>query len=399
MKSGYVTRSIVRFGYVQVLSKIWKGVIFSKFSPFRLKEVPDPVVKFPKEVLVENILAGICGTDMSLIQAKVDLRVAPSAISKYDKMYLGHENLARVLDTGEKVTKFKKGDRVTVAKGLDCNLQELDLCESCQNGYPFLCKNNSLATEQLMEIGGGFGELWKYHEDQLIMVPDDISDELAVLTEPMSIGVRAVLRRLPKKGDKVLVWGAGIIGQLTIVALRYLVPDVEVYAIVRYDFQGKIARKYGANVLISPSWENITEITDGKLYRGSLGNKMILGGFDIIYDCVGSSHTVSTSLRWTKAGGAVVLIGINFSMQKIDLNPIWYQEVDLIGSLVSGREYYKEKEMHTFEICFEIMMSGVIDADDFISHKFRLSEYKQAIRTLQNKKKTKGMKVVFDYRD
>jgi threonine dehydrogenase-like Zn-dependent dehydrogenase len=363
-----------------------------------MNEVPDPKIEFPNDVIVENRLSGICGTDMSLMQAKIDLRVAPAALSKYDRMYLGHENMAIVKEVGEGVENFSQGDRVTVLKGQDCLLLEIELCDACISGAPYLCKNNSLDSPQNIDTGGGFSEFWKYHEGQLRKIPDGISDELAVLTEPLSVSIRAVLRCLPKAGDKVLIWGAGIIGQLTLVAVKYLVPEADVYMITRHQFQTDLAKKYGATVLHTPSWEQIVDITDGILYKGKLGNKMILGGFDLILDCVGNDTTIDKGLRWTKAQGTVVLVGANFHKMKVDLSPIWYQEVNLIGSLISAEENYDNKKMHTYDLCFDIMRSGVMDVEDFITHKFTLDEYKEAFSAAQNKKKSKAIKVVFDFR-
>jgi threonine dehydrogenase-like Zn-dependent dehydrogenase len=376
----------VKFAIVQIVRKFWKGVVYSRLSPFSVQDMPDPIIEYPDEVIVENLLSGICGTDMALLQAKIDLRVAPAALSKYDKMYLGHENLAKVKQVGGKVTGFEIGDRVTVVKEQHCHLLKLDACHACQKGLPFLCENSSIPSDKQMNTGGGFSEYWKYHQGQLILVPDSVSDELAVLTEPLSVTVRGVLRRPPNKNSTVLVYGAGIIGQLTIIALKSLFPSTKVYAIAKYNFQADIAKKYGAIPLRSPSWDDIAEITKGKLHSGSLRNKMLIGGFDVIYDCVGNAQTINKALRWTKATGAV------------DLSPIWYQEVDLIGSLILGKEEYDNKIVDTYELAFSILDSGTIDANDLITHKFHLNDYKQAIKTLQNKGKSKGMKVVFDYR-
>ena len=116
VKSGFVSRNLVKFAIVQIIGKLWKGVIYSRLSPFSVQEIPDPIIEYPNEVIVKNLLSGICGTDMALLQAKVDLRVAPAALSRYDRMYLGHENLAKVKQVGDKVDGFEIGDRVTVVK-------------------------------------------------------------------------------------------------------------------------------------------------------------------------------------------------------------------------------------------------------------------------------------------
>jgi hypothetical protein len=69
-------------------------------------------------------------------------------------------------------------------------------------------------------------------------------------------------------------------------------------------------------------------------------NRTIVGGFDVTFDCVGSAHTVQDSLRWTRAGGTVVLVGVSLQPLRVDLSPVWYQEVRLIGIVAHGMEMW-----------------------------------------------------------
>ncbi|MHA2501427.1 MAG: zinc-dependent alcohol dehydrogenase [Candidatus Kariarchaeaceae archaeon] len=399
MKAGFVERNFFKAGLVKALNKIWPGVIFSRLSPFNVAEMDQPEIEFDTEVLVDHIYSGICGSDISLLNSRADPRVAPAALSRYNRIYLGHEILARITKVGPAVEGFEVGDRVTVMHGQTCALIGREECHSCQSGLPYLCKNTSQKSSQHLDTGGGWAPHWKYDYRQLMKIPDDISDEHAVMTEPLGVGIHAVLRRPPKAGEKVLVYGAGFIGMATLIAAKYFAPDAEVYVLTRYDFQAEMVEANGGIPLREQDYTKIAELTDAYHFKGLLSNEMLLGGFDVVYDCVSTDDTIKNSVRWSRARGTVVLVGVHLYLSSIDLTPVWYQEVDLIGSYGRGREEFDDRVMDTDEIAFEIYRSGMVDPSQLITHKMRLSEYREAINVLANKKKSKAMKVVFDYTD
>jgi threonine dehydrogenase-like Zn-dependent dehydrogenase len=137
----------------------------------------------------------------------------------------------------------------------------------------------------------------------------------------LSVGLHAALRRLPQPGERALVVGCGTIGLAVVEALRVLSPRSHITAMARYPQQVQMARVLGADEVIvhEEPYAAIARITAGKLYTGAFGSRMILGGFDVVYDCVGTGRTVQDSLRWTRAGGAVVLTGISLGRMHVDL--------------------------------------------------------------------------------
>ena len=102
------------------------------------------------------------------------------------------------------------------------------------------------------------------------------------------------------------------------------------------------------------------------------------------------------SLRWTQAGGAVVMVGIKFAPLKLDLNPIWYQEVDLVGLYAHGVELWKGETRHTFDLVIELMRQGKITVDGLITHRLPLTQWRQAVNTTLDKRNG-IIKVVLDY--
>ena len=137
-------------------------------------------------------------------------------------------------------------------------------------------------------------------------------------------------------------------------------------------------------------------ITAGKLYTGALKNRMILGGFDVVYDCVGSAHTLQDSLRWARAGGTVVLAGISVKRMHLDVTPIWYQEVDLIGIFNHGTEEWAGERQPTFDLSVDLLRQGKLTAEGFITHRFPLDQWRVAVRTAMDKR-SGALKVALDY--
>jgi NADPH:quinone reductase-like Zn-dependent oxidoreductase len=240
------------------------------------------------------------------------------------------------------------------------------------------------------------------HEQQLFRISPEMNDEQAVLLEPTAVALHAVLRRLPRPGDNVLIIGAGTIGLLTLQVIHALVPDAIVSVMARYPFQIEQATRMGASHIIYPhdSYQEVEGITGAKLFTGGFNNKMLLGGFEVIFDAIGTRKTLHDSLRWVRAGGATVLIGVSLHTMQLDLTPIWYQEIDLIGALAHGVETWpigSFERRSTFSIAAEMIENELLYPEKLITHHFALTNYRSAFATATSKSQSRSIKVVFDY--
>jgi threonine dehydrogenase-like Zn-dependent dehydrogenase len=248
-----------------------------------------------------------------------------------------------------------------------------------------------------MDSGGGFSPYMVMHRSQPFLVPPTLTDDQAVLLEPVAVGVHGVLRHAPEPGDRVLVIGAGTIGLLTLAVAKALQPDAEYWCVARYPFQEEMARKMGAEGVIPDEKGNYREVAkaSGARYFSRMGNRILLGGFDVIYDSVGNDTTVNNALRWARGGGHVVLLGVNFKPGKIDYSPVWHQEVSLEGI----NSHATEADGRTsWDIAAELMGGGRVDIDGIITHRFPLEEYRRAIDTFLHKGSTKATKIVIEHR-
>jgi threonine dehydrogenase-like Zn-dependent dehydrogenase len=402
MQSIFVEKNIPKMLLLKAMGAVWPEWCWTKLSPVTVADLPEPPLPGPRWIRVANRLCGICASDLSMLFVRVDPSVGPAALPGNRRFYLGHEVVGNVVETGPKVTRFKPGDRVIMDSrvfGPHCLSQEIEpVCRPCAEERYSLCENASAGIGP-RGVGGGWGSGYTAHETEIFPVPKDLTDDAAVLMEPMAVAVHAVLRRPPENGDRVLVVGAGTIGLFAVQAARAACPDCRIAVSARYPFQRELARRFGADDFLESrnGYGSAAEITGAKWYRATLNKGMLLGGFDVVYDCVGSADTVEDGLRWTRAGGTVVLVGMDLRRLKVDLNPVWYQEVTLIGSQGHGVDDFQGKRMHTYDRVVEWLRVGKLKDEGIITHRFPFAEYKRAVQTAFSKERHKTIKVVFKY--
>lgn len=397
MKSIYFDVNIPKILATKVLAPVFPPVYFSPLSPVRYGEIPDQKLPGPNWVRVKNILAGICGTDLAMFYVKASPGISLAALPGVPRVFMGHEIAGTVAETGSGVNDLKTGDRVTLQRYLPCcSIKGIEPpCGPCAEGNYNLCENFS---EGAMpgNCGAGFGDHCMVHRSQLVKVPDTMSDEEVVLIEPVAVSLHAVLRRPPKDGEKVLVLGGGTIGLNVIQFAKLINPRCIVYLLEKIAFKKELGRKLGADHLIEGDpYEAIAKATGGKLYRGPLGNSTMLGGFDLVYDCVGYSRTIHDSLRWIRAKGDYVMIGNQLEPVTFDQTPVWQQELRITGVNAHGMENYQGERASSFALAIKMMEEKKINLDGFVTHRFPLTEYRKAFK-LFKKKADRVIKVVFE---
>lgn len=382
----------------RALGWVWRDAYFSSLAPLQVQNVPRAQLPGRDWVRVRNRLAGICGSDMHFIYADGDFRIAPAALPMHTHTYPGHEVVGEVIEVGEDVTHVQVGDRVALQYEQCClTTGTLPMCQACARGNYNLCEQGKFAGPE--QIGGGWSEEMLVQEQQVFRVPQALSDEQAVLLEPTSVALHAVLRHVPQPGEHVLIMGAGTIGLLVLQAIRAVAPQATVSVMARYPFQVEQATRMGAASILYPqdSYNGVVRETGARLFTGILGNKMLLGGYDAIYDTIGTQRTLEDALRWTRAGGALVLVGVDLHLKRLDLSPVWYQEVSVLGSIGHGTEDWMGQRRSTFSVAAELIEQGLLHPEKLLTHRFALTNFKEAIHTMKRKGQTRAIKVVFDY--
>ena len=400
MRTMILQVSVPRILLTRLLGCISKATYFAPVSPLRLLDLPDPPLPASDWVRVRNRLCGICGSDLHQLFVDAGLDVAPVALPSHQRIYLGHEMVGQVVEIGAAVEDFKVGDRVVRwGRADDCRARGCaELCPACARGHRVLCQFASEPREH-HPIGGGFGDSFITPASTLLPVPGDLSDEQAIFAEPAAVAIHAAYRRPVEAGERVLVLGCGTIGFLLIQSIRALQPACEITAVAQFPWQADLALEYGAQHVFLADDDGFAEtarLTGARLHEGKAGNRMLLGGFDLIFDVVGIESTLNNALRWTRAGGTVVLVGVNLHRMRLDVTPVWYQEVNLIGAVGHDVVTWEGEYLSTFELAMRWMQTGKLDCDGLLTHRFPLDDYRQAFLTAVDKQNHRSIKVAFD---
>jgi threonine dehydrogenase-like Zn-dependent dehydrogenase len=399
MKALWFDNDIKKILALQAGKVFSRNAVFSFFSPFRYGDIEEPAIPNPRWLKVRNKRCGLCASDIHIMFADVSPKAFPAAVPGLGRIYLGHELVGEVMELGAEVAGFALGDRVAQPIQFpSCNQMEISPpCRHCADGNYTLCENVGTRPEASEHPGAGFSPFMVLHRSQPFKIPSGMSNDAAVLLEPTSCAVHAVLKRTPKSGDRVLVVGSGAIGLLTLAAVRAFQPDARVYVSARYPFQAEQAERMGAQGIFlgrEATYKGIEQTCGARLISAPFGNRIVMGGFDVVYDSVGNDASVGDSLRWARAGGIVVLIGVNMKPGAFDYTPVWYREVDLIGIYAHGMEASGET---TFKIAARLLAEERIRVDGIITHHFPVRDYREAIRAFASKGKSKAIKIVLEH--
>ncbi len=394
-------RSVLRYVLGQVANRFARKRFFAGLSPLRLEDV-EFIPADPSWVPLRVLMCGICGSDISLLKGAESYLMEPYASLP---SILGHEIVARVEDHSTE-TGFKTGERVVVEPVLCCEARGLPLCPACVAGNYNVCENfleGPIAPGAFLgynaSASGGMAEMTAAHPSRLIRVPDSLTDEEVVLADSLASALQPVLTSFPKDGDRVVVYGAGILGQHVVRSIKALGADVSVTVIARHPFQVDLAKAGGADtVLRSPSRQELASAVQGKYVPTTLGGGNIEGGADILYDCVGSSRSFEDGLLALRAKGTYVMIGTAGSISKADVSSLWFRELTLKGSATYAYADFKGKQVRTYEVALELLASSDFDTNGLLSHTFPLADYKKAFAVSFDKGPEATMKTAFDLR-
>jgi threonine dehydrogenase-like Zn-dependent dehydrogenase len=399
--------NVPKFIAAKALGAVFGNRIFysGPFRTIRLKDIPEPTLPTPEWVKLRTTYCGFCGSDLHLIS----LHDSPTA-SPFTSFpcVLGHEIVAEVVEVGSRVSLFKPGDRVVINPALGCRTRGIDpSCPVCRSGRPGSCENfaqGNLPPGMFIGINsgvnGGFAPYLSAHESQLFHVPDALNPESAVMTEPLAVALQTLFDNLPANGEKILVIGGGVIGNLIIQSTRVLAPGCRIALIDPSSVAVEFAGRAGADDII-PAGEvfgRTAQITGAKIYKPMLGMKIPMGGFHRIYDTVGSAATLNLSMRLLAARGTLSVVGIGGDV-KLDLTPLWLKLQTIKGVYASGSVTLDGKERHVFDIALDFMNRKKINADILVTHKFSIEEYRRMIQVNLHKDRHRAAKTVVSFMD
>jgi L-iditol 2-dehydrogenase len=265
---------------------------------------------------------------------------------------MGHEAAGVVAKAGANVKDFKEGDPVTFDSTVYCGA-----CFFCSRGDVNLCDNRQVLGVSTPDFRrhGAFAEYVAVPRRIAYKLPASLPFERAAMIEAVSVAVHAVNITPVRLGDTAIVVGTGMIGLLTLQAVR-LAGASRIIAIDLDDVKLKAAGGLGAEVLLNPKTDDvkvrIMELTGGR-------------GADVAIECVGATAPVQTALENVRKGGSVTLVGNVTPKIEVNLQTIVTRQLRVQGSCASCGEYPE---------CIDLLNRGLIKVDPMITARTGLDE-------------------------
>jgi threonine dehydrogenase-like Zn-dependent dehydrogenase len=408
MKALVFHYSLPRFAFAYLLGIVTPRAYLGTPGPLTLEEIPDPELPGDDWALVRTRLCGICGSDLKEVFLEGSFDNPLTALISFPAV-LGHEVVGTIERVGPRVTSRRVGERVVLNPWLSCEPRGITPpCDACRRGRYFSCRHFTDGRLPLgIHIGncrgapGGYAPLLAAHQSQLFPIPDAVSFEQAVLADPFSVSLHAILKSPPGEGELALVYGCGTLGLLSIIILRALFPATRVMAIARYPHQEELARELGAGLVIrtrdqAEIVESIAATVNAPVLRPRKGKPWLLRGVDVIYDTIGSPGSFEIGVRVARPRATIVVTGVD-KPARFEWTPLYFKEIALVGSNAFGLESFDGASPHAMEIYLRLLAQKKLDTAHLITHRFRLEQYQDAFVVGRQKQKHRAVKVVFGF--
>lgn len=337
-----------------------------------------------KEVLVQFKAAGLCHTDLSIINGVIRMPPPPCIP--------GHEGTGIVQEVGPGVTRVKPGDHVILMWVPICGE-----CYYCLRGQPYLCVNRDKGRSGVMLDGtcrlkkgnqyirkmvgiGSFSEYNVVNEESVLPIDPDIPFDVASIVGCAVItGVGAVLNTAKvKQGSSVAIVGVGGVG-LNVVQGSVLANATKIIAIDILDNKLAFAKQLGATHVINASKEDpvekVKEITGGI-------------GVDYAFEALGRSETVLTTFKLIRRGGRAVIVGISDMDDKLTL-PVY--EIPLLEKSILGCYYGSANVKVELITLLDLYKTGRLKLDQLITNRYSLEQINKGFEDMESGKNARGV--------
>lgn len=310
------------------------------------REIPQPA---DNEVLVKLEYVGICGSDMHYYETGRigDYVVEPPFV-------LGHEPGGVVVEVGKNVTHLKAGDRVALEPGKTCGH-----CEYCREGKYNLCPD--VVFFATPPVDGVFQEYVAHEAALCFKLPENVDTLEGALIEPLAVGFHAANQGGAHAGQTAVVFGAGCIGLVSMMALKAEgVSRVYVVDIMqkRLDKAMELGATGVINSMNTDVQEEIGRLTEGK-------------GVDLVIETAGMEVTTRQAIHVTKKGATIVLVGYSKT-----------GEMTLPLSLALDKELtFKTvfRYRHIYPMAIEAVASGKVNLKGIVSDIFNFDDIQAAM--------------------
>lgn len=303
----------------------------------------------PGEVRIDVAYTGICGTDLTVFNGKMDSRVTMPTV-------LGHEMSGRVAELGEGVTGWALGDPVTVLPLSWCGQ-----CPACIAEHHHVCHKLKFFG---IDVDGSMQNSWTVPASALVTLPPDLDLRHGAMVEPLAVAVHDVARAQVRADERVLVVGGGPVGLLIAMVSRDKGAEVRISE--PDSTRRLIARELGFET-IDPVNEDLGELVASWTEQA---------GVDVAFEVSGSSPGLSSAVAALKVRGRLALVGVHTSPVPVDLFRFFWRELEMVGARLYQRG--------DFDDAVALITSGRVSLAPLLSKVVGLDEAPDAFRWLES---------------
>ncbi len=339
-----------------------KALVKAKPEPgLWLEEVPEPAVGH-NDLLVKVSKTAICGTDIHIYNwDEWSQETIPVP------MTVGHEFCGVVVDAGSEVSGFQTGDRVSGEGHITCGQ-----CRNCRAGRRHLCSH----TQGIgVNRPGAFAEYLVIPAMNAYHLPDNISDEVAAILDPLGNATHTTLS-FDLVGEDVVITGAGPIGIMAAAIARHVGARHVVVTDVN-DYRLDIAERMGASRAVNVSRESLRDV------MAELG---MAEGFDVGLEMSGAPEAFRDMLESMIHGGHIAMLGIPPGDSTIDWHQVIFKGLTLKG--IYGREIFE-----TWYKMTSMLQSG-LEISPILTHHFPVARFEEGFQVMRS---GQSGKVVLDW--
>ncbi len=393
MKALQVSRNVGRLGLARIAGALAPAAAV-RVGPLELVRLDPPELPGPGWHRVRTRLAGICGSDLSMIEGHASTYFDDWVSFPFVP---GHEVVGELDDGTAVVLEPVLGHE---ARGFPPPFP--DAAPGDGDDYAHLATGHlepGIQTGFCCSTGGGWSEEFVAHETQLHRVPAGMPDERAVLVEPLAGGLHAALMAgraasvAATDAPVIAVLGAGTMGLAAIAGLVRFHPEARVVVGARYPHQQRAARALGAHEVV-PAAE-LSRAVRRLVGCHVIGDHLSSGAHATIA-AVGSNRTAAEALRITRPRGRVVMMGMPAEVT-LDLTGLWHRETELVGAYTYGTEQLPDgTTARTFDLALETATD--IEAERWLSATYSLADHVDAIAHAAEAGRRGAIKVAFDLR-
>lgn len=325
---------------------------------FKEKNIPTPVPK-NDEVLIKVKSVGICGSDIHYWEhGKIGSFIVR------EPLILGHEFSGEIVECGAKVCGLNPGDLVVVEPGEVCGK-----CEACRTGRYNICPDMKFYATPPYD--GALREYVAFDSSFVFKVPEGIEPEMATLAEPISVGVFSAKSVKVGLGDKVIIYGSGVIGLCCIIS-AFASGAGEVVATDIREERLQFAKEVGASAVFNSLKDTSEEFN----YY-----------FDVAFECSGISACLIDASKKLKWGGKIAALGFNINTtQEAPIAEMIIKEQQLIPTF---------RYANVFPAALNILLKNRDIFKKFITHRFSFNDAEKAFITARDDKK--AVKVLINF--